>query len=114
MVREAWRVGLGGTGAETVEGESMTKPTPTLWLDCSERPWLIKDAEGYHVAEMTAPSMDTWGPRIVRAVNSHEALVEACEEMCTWLEGWAETGSAKPAYDKARAALAKARGDDDD
>lgn len=50
--------------------------------------------------------------RIIHAVNSHDALVEALERIEFLLSaGWLELGEKEQARDIARAALAKAKGE---
>lgn len=57
-----------------------------------------------------------WGPKIVRAVNSHEELISACQNLlaCIMLKGGMGGAYATFSGDdirKAEAAIAKARGE---
>ena len=91
----------------------MTEPTPIRWL-FNESSGVISDARtGKPIVFISGseeePESLKRGRLIVTAVNCHEELVGALEEMCAWLAGWAEVGSAGPAYERAQAILAKAR-----
>lgn len=103
----------------------MTKPTPTPWRIVRDfGRTRVVDADGRYVQIVKEH------PRIVRAVNSHEALVKALEALFTVTGNETEDGQMsrmatregrlyfyrqlRPIRDQARAALALARGDDDD
>jgi hypothetical protein len=85
----------------------MSKHTPTPWTvpDGGIRPAIYTADEVEHIATMadTGDEMEANAAFIVRAVNSHDALVEALLEVRKCGNGGAKLSRA--ASDKARAAL---------
>lgn len=67
------------------------------------------------VWKMHTDDADGWAERMVRAVNGHDALVEALDTTLQWIENWSVSFEDDPEWRedaaKARAALAAAKGD---
>ena len=78
-----------------------SRPTPGPWsFDPNESPAIIRNPSGLHIAEVLpqGPEREANGYMLAAAPD----LLEACTEMCSW--------SAGPTYEKACAAIAKAKG----
>ena len=112
----------------------MTKPTPTPWNYKLDETYTIVDSDGDRLASMHflkghlgrrhSDEVAANARLIVRAVNAHEAMVVALARCIDIFEddGYSPThcdcdpsvGINTCFYCEARAALALARGDDDD
>ena len=95
----------------------MTKPTPTPWCLSPQGRHIRLKRHGYNIASMNDHLDGEWEANarlIVHAVNSHEAMKEALDDMLQAFghTAWESVHDAA-AVDAARAALALARGDND-
>lgn len=100
----------------------MSKRTPGPWrVDRNRTIRTVADGSSNLVAEVhncpyDTPTSDANARFIVRACNSHDELVEALAELVRLKDddsGWGSTLTVREkAWDAARAALAKARGEE--
>lgn len=99
--------------------EDRMRHTPTPWRSsetCDHRP-AIQDARGLTVASWDSATMELFGdvrPTILRAVNSHAALVDALEMLLKDIENNGYTlevwGPGHPHLQQAKQAIAQAEG----
>ena len=100
------------------------KHTPTPWHQYASGT-MIHGADGYYIGVTQSKTPEADAAFIVRAVNSHDALVKSLEENTRQLErlfqvskemlpedmGMCEDAPLKIAINKAKAALALAKGE---
>ena len=84
----------------------MTSPTP--WEACGN---VIRDADSIEVCTVAlwCEKPSEVAARIVRAVNAHEGLVEACEKAQHALRNFVDHHTHNAAVDALAAAITKAR-----
>jgi hypothetical protein len=96
----------------------MTKstPTPTPWriaggsrLDGRNTTWIHTGEKTTKASAAAMTYRESDAAFIVRAVNSHDALIAALERSIWYMESSLMKGIAAPAVSEARAALASAR-----
>lgn len=97
----------------------MSKPTPTPWMIDPANPEMVMYSDGY-ICDCDAPSYRQtllqveWEANaafIVQAVNAHQDLVEALEQvLIDWDDGSGAFTLTQATINKAQAALKKAKG----
>lgn len=68
------------------------KATPRPWKATFDNTYIDSESAGERIASLTGSRerQESNAALIVKAVNNHDALLEACKEVLHWVEGGAE------------------------